>query len=450
MCSKRASDQQKPEEESSASALKRFKRGQRAYHGRMRRQQHTAAQLEHEGATREPVPTHPLISATPPQLITAQADLEEAVGHIRQAGRFAYDTEFIGELTYYPRLCVVQLATTQRVMVVDPLTELDLRPVWQVIADPQVQTLVHAGQQDLEPVARNLGSPPENVMDTQIAAGFIGLPYPLSLRELIRQLTGANVNKGATFTEWDRRPLAPMQLEYAADDVRYLPAAWEAIQRQLEARGHADWARAECDKLCRMESYAYDLDAQVGRVKGGSALSGRKLAVLRQLVQVRDQAARQQDVPARSMMRDEVLVGLAKRQPTTAAELHTFAGLPRPVEQAYGGELLEAVQKGQQGAPLERDEPRRPEPPAQRVAIDSLWALIQSFCHSRGIDPALVANRHEVRRLLDDASAPGRFESGPLMQGWRGELVGKFLTDFLKGRKGLLLRWHDGRLGSET
>jgi ribonuclease D len=190
MCSKRASDQQKPDEESSASALKRFKRGQRAYHGRMRRQQHTAAQLEHEGAARQPVPSHPMIPSAPPALIDTQGALEEAIAHVRQVGRFAYDTEFIGELTYYPRLCVVQLATTERVMVVDPLAGLDMRPLWLVIADPQVQTLVHAGQQDLEPVARQLGQPPDNVIDTQIAAGFIGLPYPLSLRELIRELTG--------------------------------------------------------------------------------------------------------------------------------------------------------------------------------------------------------------------------------------------------------------------
>jgi ribonuclease D len=237
-----------------------------------------------------------------------------------------------------------------------------------------------------------------------------------------------------------------MQLEYAADDVRYLPAVWEEIRRRLEAGGHGAWVTAECEKLCRLESYAFDLEAQVGRVKGGSALSGRKLAVLRELVSVRDQAARQQDVPARSLLRDEVLVGLAKRQPTDIAQLKTFTGLPRPVEQAYGAALLEAVRQGQQSPALESASPRRPEPPSQRVAVDSLWALVQGLCHSQGVDPALVATRNEIHRVLESAREGKKMEGVSLFQGWREQLVGRFVAEFLQGKSSLTLRWEDGRL----
>ncbi len=364
-------------DESLASALKRFKSGERAYHGRMRRQQHHAAQQEHANSDRQPVLEHPLVPAGSPQLIQSQSDLVEAIAHLHDAGSFAYDTEFIGELTYYPRLCMIQVASTQRVILIDPLAEVDLNPLWEILADPSVQKILHAGSQDLEPVARHLGRVPASVVDTQIAAGFVGLPYPLSLRELVRELVGARMNKGATFTEWDRRPLAPMQLEYAADDVRYLPAAWETISRLLEKLGHRDWAFAECQKLCRLETYAFNLDAQVGRVKGSGTLSGRRLTVLRELVLMRDQAARQQDVPVRTLLRDEVLINLAKRQPMKAEELRMVGGLPRPVEQAYGPQLLEAVTRGQ-NAPVvaaESSAAHHSETPAQRIAIDSLWAL---------------------------------------------------------------------------
>ena len=449
MCPKRASHGQNAQdaEESTSSALNRFKHGQRAYHGRLRRQQHNVAQLEHQGQDREAVPEHPLIPAGPPELVATQAALDEAIGHLRQAGGFAYDTEFIGELTYYPQLCLVQLATTQRVILVDPLAKLDLQPLWALIAEPEVETIVHAGPQDLEPVVRHLGRPPARVVDTQLAAGFVGLPYPLSLRELVRELVGASLSKGATFTEWDRRPLAPMQLEYAADDVRYLPATWSIIRGRLEKTGHTAWALAECATLCQAEAYAFNLDAQVLRVKGSGAMSGRKAAVLRALVAVRDHAARQQDVPPRALLRDEVLVGLAKRQPASRGELAAVSGLPRPIERAYGEQLLQAMREGQQAPAPDMSEVRRPpEPPAERIAVDSLWALTQSVCHSQAVDPALVASRQDIRRFLAGLDRPAAAGDSVLMQGWRRQLVGEVLRDFVAAKRRVTLRWESGRL----
>ena len=169
------------------SSLTNFKRGHRRYHSRQRRQGHDAAEAKDHLPLQ--IPEHPLICADPPRIITARQELDELLAHLAAAGRFAYDTEFIGELSYYPKLCAVQIATTERVAIVDPLAELDLSPLWDRVADADTETIVHAGEQDLEPVARQLGRPLANVFDTQIAGGFCRLPYPLSLREMVRVLT---------------------------------------------------------------------------------------------------------------------------------------------------------------------------------------------------------------------------------------------------------------------
>src|SRR5262249_48948952 len=151
-------------------------------------------------------------------------------------------SEFIGELTYVPKLCVIQVATTERVELIDPLADIDLTPFWELIADETVEKVVHAGLQDIEPVVRILNRPAANVFDTQIAAGLAGMTYPLSLSKLVYELVGYKLGKGLTFSHWDQRPLSASQLRYAADDVRYLPAARAELARRLERLHHVAYA----------------------------------------------------------------------------------------------------------------------------------------------------------------------------------------------------------------
>ena len=148
---------------------------------------------------------------------------------------------------------------SQRVSLIDPLAEIDLSNFWELICDPSIQKIVHAGSQDVEPVVRHIGKEPANLFDTQIAAGFAGLSYPIALSRLVMEICGAKLGKGATFTHWDQRPLSAMQLRYAADDVRYLPAVHDAISRKLEALGHVDWNREECDAMCDASQYVFNL-----------------------------------------------------------------------------------------------------------------------------------------------------------------------------------------------
>ena len=158
-------------------------------------------------------------SAASRSLVDQQQDLHLLIERLRSVGSFAYDSEFIGEMSYVPKLCLIQIATEQEIALVDPLADLDLMPLWELFADPAVQKIVHAGAQDMEPVIRMLGRPATNVLDTQIAAGFARLPYPISLQRMVLQLLGIKLGKGLTFTHWDQRPLSSQQTRYAADDV---------------------------------------------------------------------------------------------------------------------------------------------------------------------------------------------------------------------------------------
>ena len=214
-----------------------------------RSRSHDSAHAEQAPDEHERV-IHPLISHGPPEFVDRPEPFAELLDHLRTSKRFAYDSEFIGELTYVPKLCLIQVATSQRVALIDPLAGLDLSPFWKLICDAGIEKIVHAGQQDIEPVFRNAGCAAANVFDTQVCAGFIGLAYPVALSKLVHEIAGVRIGKGLTFTHWDQRPLSAMQLRYAADDVRYLLVVRDEIGKRLDALGHSAWARQECDAKC--------------------------------------------------------------------------------------------------------------------------------------------------------------------------------------------------------
>ena len=420
-----------------------------AYRTRHRAAAHAAAHAEDAHDNPHQPIDHPLVGRGSADLITDDARLAELVDHVRAAGRFGYDSEFIGELTYDPKLCVLQIATSKRVALVDPLARVDLRPFWEVMADASVEKIVHAGEQDMEPVHRLIGRSCANVFDTQIAAGFAGLSYPVSLSKLVGEITGAKLPKGLTFTHWDQRPLSAMQLRYAADDVRYLPAVRDALGKRLDELGHARWARQECDALCDPTRYAFDADSDFLRVRGAGSLTAAGLAVLRELMIWRDAAARQHDVPPRAFLRDEILIDLARHPAKSVDRLARVKGLPRPVEAQYGQAIvdltLRAVAHPLKGL-IDRND--REPTPSERFRTDSLWALVQCLCLARSIDPNLVVSRQdigELDRLLHDGADVSEHR---LMSGWRREAVGERLLELVRRNATIAVTWRDGRLNS--
>src|SRR4051812_3138387 len=418
----------------------------RFHHARAahRARAHESAHAEEDNgqATDAARPSHPLVPSGPASVVTTDEQLEELIAHLRSEGGFAYDSEFIGEMTYFPKLCVIQTATAKRVALVDPLAGVELRPFWELIADESVEKVVHAGQQDIEPVWRHIGREARNIFDTQIAAGFVALPYPLSLSKLVQELTGARLGKGLTFSHWDQRPLSSMQLRYAADDVRYLPLARQELGKRLEANGRASWAAEECAGLTDPVLYRFDPDSSYLRVRGATTLHAKNLAVLRELTVWRDAAARAEDVPPRTFLRDEIMIDLS-RQPVKAVEkLDRVKGLPRPVEKEHGGTIVEATLRALAGpapkVPFARDD----EPtPTERFRSDAFWAAAQTICAGRGVDTAIVASRQEVAEFYRTLSSGGEVSALRLMQGWRREALGEALVELFKGSKRLDIAW---------
>lgn len=423
-------------------------RRQISYRSAHRAKSHESAHADQAPPSPATQIDHPLVPQGSVTLVTTESQLAELIEHLRSSGRFAYDSEFIGELTYIPKLCLIQVASAERIGLIDPLAGLDLKPFWELIADPAVEKIVHAGQQDLEPVCRELGRAPANAFDTQIAAGFIGLPYPLSLSKLINETAGVKLGKGLTFSHWDQRPLSAMQLRYAADDVRYLVLAREKIGERLEALGHAKWAAEECEAQCDAKLYQFDPEQQYLRVRGAGGLPPRGLAILRELTIWRDAAARLSDVPPRAFLRDEILIDLARNPVKSVEKLDRVRGLPRPVEAEYGGQIVEMTARALSLPESELPASRDYEPtPQEKFRTDSIWAVAQCLCAGQSIDVAVVTNRQEVNDFYQhltgnsETSSPHR-----LLTGWRGEALGKTLSKLVREHAHIELFWPNGSL----
>ena len=389
-----------------------------------REESHQASHSPAEPPPQHSIAVHPLVSQTPPEMVQTAPQLAEMIAHLKAQGAFAFDSEFIGERSYEPLLCLVQAATTKKVFLIDPLCGLDLGDFWELLVSPTVEKIVHAGQQDFGPAVQRTGRTPANVMDVQIAAGMIGTDYPLSLSKLLLAFVGVSVGKGLTFSHWDNRPLSEAQVYYAADDVRYLPAARAAIGKRLSELGRTDWAREECAAaLENLSLYKPAPETLYLRVRGRDRLGRRELAVLRELVILRDQAARQEDMPARTLLKDGILTALSRWPAKELADLDDIRGLPRPVESKYGQQIVEVTAKA---LALPEDQWPVAEPfedPAIRPLVDKMLADINQLCLDKSVAPSLIASRKELTLFRQSAAAGQSAQSHRIARGWRKELL---------------------------
>lgn len=378
-----------------------------------------------------PVLEHPMVprGQEPPRVITDNSALAHLIGELRTAGSFGYDSEFIGEHTYHPKLCVIQVATTTHVSLIDPMSGLELQPFWLLLADASVEKIVHAGLQDLEPALRHTGQPPRNVFDAQIAAAFAGFHYPIGMGKLAQALIGADPHQGVKFSQWDRRPLSAMQLRYAADDVRYLPLLRHTLREKLIANGNEAWAMEECASLSDPSLYQFDAASQRVRIRGADALSRRKTALLRALVAWREELAIQHDVPPRAMIKDGVLYELARFPAQTLADLDRVKGLPRPIEDAYGEHILQMTKHALEGPPpppdpaASRRKRKRIDWNAVEMKVEELWALVEKKSAERAVHPTLAASKKELAKWVEARTLDEPTGTLRVARGWRWELL---------------------------
>ncbi len=290
-------------------------------------------------------------------MTNATLTLEQIAAHAHAAGRIALDTEFMGEGRYRTLLCLIQLAVAdtltgtggsgdEHIQIVDPLAgAMAGEPLARVLEDPQTEVVVHAGRQDIALLRRAFDCDVRNVFDTQVAAGFLGMPAQCSYDTLLVELLGVRLAKSASFTRWDARPLSAEQLSYAREDVVHLSALATELEHRLEQAGRLQWAREECEFLERVNDER-DLDAIFARLPRIRGMNAAAQGVARELVAWRERTAAERDRPVQSVLGDTPLVEIAKRKPSSLRKLEEIRGVGQGSLRKRGEELLIVVQKG--------------------------------------------------------------------------------------------------------
>jgi ribonuclease D len=371
-------------------------------------------------------------------VLTTTEELARLADDVRAAGRLAIDTEFVWERTYRPMLGVVQVAAGDRVEVIDALAVKDLSPLFPVLTDPAVTTVLHGGGQDLEIFASLMGEPVRGVADTQVIAAFLGYGLQAGLLALLERVLKVRLKKDQTYTDWTRRPLKPEQVVYAREDVTHLLALYDRLQADVEKRGRTAWVAEELRALEETARFTgVPDDERYQAVKGWQRLSARELAVLRELAAWRERAARRADIRPNFVANDIVLVTLAARPVDTVEDLRQVRGLSSGSVDRHAKAILTALRAGRE-CPQERwpEHPgrlRRKPPPPGLTAL--LRAAVQIVAEREDVAPEVIASTRDIETLAasgaNNAGAPPA--DVPLTHGWRQVLVGDTLLAIVRG-----------------
>lgn len=354
------------------------------------------------------------------QFIDRGADLLD-VG-TRHAGEreVALDTEFMRDRTFYPKLCLVQLASPQGIFCIDPLAIDDLAPLEALLTNGVCRKIVHAARQDIEVLLTRCRQLPAQVFDTQIAAALLGMPPQIGYGDLVRRELGIELEKGHARTDWTLRPLSSEQLEYAAEDVRHLPPLAAALQRDLEDRGRAAWFEYEMQRITDPALYRGDPDDAWRRLKGLDALDPRRAEVAKALARWREQRAMNRDRPRGWILADEALYDIVRELPTDLDALASIRTLPRGVIDKCGEDLVAAVAHSAHLGSEPQRRRERPDPERERQ-LKVLSVIVRRIAAEVGLSPEVLATRRDLQQLLN-----GRRDIEPL-RSWRREVVGEAL-----------------------
>ncbi len=369
-------------------------------------------------------------------LITTAAELADLCRELRSAKTIAFDTEFVSEHTYRPELCLAQIATDQLLVAVDTLAIPNLRPLWEVLSQGDHQTVVHAAREELGFCLDGINRPLANLLDVQVAAAMVGTDYPAGYGTLTQTYLDIQLHKGETRTDWRRRPLSQQQLDYALDDVRHLLELRDVLAERLEQHRRWPWIEEEMASL--QEQWRQMRQGERFRnVSGAGGLYGSSAAILRELWLWREELARRRDVPARRVLRDDLMVELARRQTADRKQIMRVRGMDRPGIRVMLDELAGCVERGlRQSAADYPRQPRAKHPPQLMMLGQFLSSALSSLCNDHSVATSLVGTASEVRDLINWLLAEDRDElpRPRLTEGWRHELVGDLLAELLAGR----------------
>ena len=379
--------------------------------------------------TPKPVP----LPALPEHLITDPSQLPFCLERIAASPVIGFDTEFVGEDSYRPELCLIQVATSEALFVIDPFSVGPLDDFWKLLLEPQRTTVLHAGREDIRICFFQAGKPPASVFDLQLAAGLVGLTYPIGYAGLVLEVLGQRTMKGQTLTDWRRRPLSPGQVRYAFDDVLYLIPAWRRLTERLKRLKRMDWAAEEFAVATGRAVVDEVTGERWRKVKGIGGLDRRALAVAREVFQWRERFAERVNRPARQLLRDDVLAEIARRGPTRHEDLVAYRGVPSREVDA----ILEAVRRAKALPPDEYPEPeaRDYDPPHIVMLGSFLGVVLADWCIRNKLAPNLVASGSDLKALVRSHVDREPLPDIPLARGWRAAVVLPELQAILNGTR---------------
>lgn len=350
--------------------------------------------------------------------------LARALQTLERAEFVALDTEFMRESTFYPKLCLVQLASLDACALIDPLAIDDLDPLWTFLSARSRLKVLHAGRQDLEVLAVRAphALPLSPIFDTQIAAALLGQSAQIGYGALVSLRLGVSLAKGHTRTDWTRRPLSADQLEYAADDVRYLAQLYADLRSELEQKGKLNWLEEEAHTLERADTFQVDPQQAWQRLRGLDRLRPEQRATAKLLAAWREELAIKYDKPRGWILSDEALREVSERMPQDASALAKIRSLPEGVVRRRGADLLDIVKRGEllKGTEADVQRPIRPEP-AQLALVTKLMNFVRAHAQTLEVSPEVLATRRDVEQLVFSGRADH------LLDGWRREAVGERL-----------------------
>tara|TARA_B110000240_G_C13465393_1_gene438528 strand:- start:511 stop:1662 length:1152 start_codon:yes stop_codon:yes gene_type:complete len=364
------------------------------------------------------------------QFLDTHADLVSFCQRISDSKWMTVDTEFLREKTYYSKLCLIQVATDDEIACIDPLAIGDLDPILDLIYNPEITVVFHAARQDLELFYTLRGTLPPAIFDTQLAATVLGYGDQIGYGNLVKQCIGVELDKAHSRTDWTKRPLDSGQISYAADDVRYLRNVYKLLLQELQDKNRLHWLSEDFDNLTDISTYEPDPINVWKKIKGAGRLKGVQLAILQKLADWREQRAINTNRPRRWVLKDEVMIDLAKLAPDSTQKFSVIRGLESGTIERHGKAILEQITIAKT-IPVEVW-PTMKKPlqlsSQQDATVDALMALMRKFCDEQSIAPAAVSSRKELERLVAGDTSVN------LLQGWRNEIVGHHIQDFLNGK----------------
>ncbi|MFY9784963.1 MAG: ribonuclease D [Pseudolabrys sp.] len=374
-------------------------------------------------------------------LISTSDDLAAVCARMAKHPFVTVDTEFLRETTYYPLLCVAQMASPEEAVVVDALaTGLDLSPLFALMANESIIKVFHAARQDIEIVWNMAKTIPHPIVDTQVAAMVLGYGDSISYDQLVQRITGDTLDKSHRFTDWTRRPLSDAQIAYALSDVTHLRDVYLKLAEDLDKRGRNNWVEAEMEVLTSPETYRADPERAWERLKS-RVRKPKELAVLMEVAAWREREAQTRDVPRGRVIKDDVIGDIAVQAPTSIERLGHLRSLPKGFERSrWGEQIIEAVKRGLERDPKTLPRLERFRPAANGAAtVELLKVLLRMTAERHGVAAKVIATIDDLDRIAADDEA-----DVPALKGWRRDLFGEKALALKQGR--LALAVDNGRV----